>query len=206
MLIWQVVAWRCHEIKGLADAPAAGAREAGEKRAPGGPEGRVTPVRIDLEHRDEHEGALVHFGMRQDEASALATALQNQAENHDERVFAHVTLAEFLRWEPDDPLARSWQLIDGEPVAMAPGSDGHGAIQAELAALLRNHLLERGSSCRVGIGPGIVPKVRADRNYRVPDIGITCSPPSAGGRRRSAEAGGQLLAAHGARRVEVGGT
>jgi Uma2 family endonuclease len=27
--------------------------------------------------------------------------------------------------------------------------------------------------------PGIVPKLRGDRNFRIPDIGITCSPPFA---------------------------
>jgi Uma2 family endonuclease len=90
-----------------------------------------------------------------------------------------MTLAEFLTWEPGDPTVRSWQLIDGETVAMAPGSDAHGAIQAELAALLRNHLLDRRSPCRVVTEPGIVPKLRADRNYRIPDIGVTCAPPSA---------------------------
>ena len=93
---------------------------------------------------------------------------------------ARMTLSEFLQWEPADPTVRSWQLIDGEPVAMAmaPGSDAHGAIQAELAALLRNHLVQQGSSCRVATEPGIVPKLRADRNYRIPDIGVTCAPPS----------------------------
>jgi Uma2 family endonuclease len=90
-----------------------------------------------------------------------------------------MTLAEFLRWVPGDPSVRAWQLIDGEPVAMAPGNRVHGAIQAELAALLRNHLLEVGSPCQVATEPGIVPKLRANRNYRIPDIGVTCAPPSA---------------------------
>lgn len=26
--------------------------------------------------------------------------------------------------------------------------------------------------------PGIVPRVRANRNYRVADLGVTCAPPS----------------------------
>jgi len=89
-----------------------------------------------------------------------------------------MTLAEFLKWEPDDPAARSWQLIDGEPVAMAPGSRAHGAIQIEVGALLRNHLLERGSPCQVVSEAGVIPRLRADRNYRIPDIGVTCAPPS----------------------------
>lgn len=91
-----------------------------------------------------------------------------------------MTLTEFLAWDPGDPSGRTWQLIDGEPVAMAPGSDAHGSIQNELSALLRNHLLERRSPCRVVTEPGIVPRVRANRNFRVPDLGVTCAPPSQG--------------------------
>ncbi|HET7880471.1 MAG TPA: Uma2 family endonuclease, partial [Acetobacteraceae bacterium] len=88
-----------------------------------------------------------------------------------------MTLDEFLAWDPGDPGVRNWQLIDGEPVAMAPGSDAHGAIQSEVARLLGNHLLAQGRACRVVTEPGIVPRVRADWNYRVPHLGVT-SPPS----------------------------
>jgi Uma2 family endonuclease len=35
-----------------------------------------------------------------------------------------------------------------------------------------------GSPCRVITAPGIVPKVRANENFRVPDLGVTCVPPS----------------------------
>jgi Uma2 family endonuclease len=91
-----------------------------------------------------------------------------------------MTLDEFLSWDSGDRSGRSWQLIDGEPMAMAPGSDAHASLQAEIAAVLRNHLLEQGSPCRVATEPGIVPHVRANRNYRVPDIGLTCSGPTLG--------------------------
>jgi Uma2 family endonuclease len=91
---------------------------------------------------------------------------------------ARMTLTEFLDWDPGDRSGRTWQLIDGEPVAMAPGSETHGAIQNELGALLRNHLLGQRSPCRVLTEPGIVPRVRANRNFRVPDLGVTCAPPS----------------------------
>ena len=96
------------------------------------------------------------------------------------RAPARMTLSEFLSWDPGDPTGRTWQLIDGEPVAMAPGSETHGAIQGELIGLLRNDLIERRSPCRVIAEPGIVPRVRADRNYRVPDVGVTCATPSHG--------------------------
>jgi Uma2 family endonuclease len=91
---------------------------------------------------------------------------------------ARMTIAEFLAWNPKDLSVRSWQLIDGEPVAMAPATDAHGAILVEIGSLIGNHLLSRGSPGRVIAKPGIVPRVRSDRNYRVPDLGITCAAPS----------------------------
>lgn len=92
---------------------------------------------------------------------------------------ARMTLPEFLVWNPADPSGRTWQLLDGEPIAMAPGSETHAALQAEFARVLGNHLVEQGSPCRVLTDPGIVPRVRANRNYRVPDLAVTCAEPSA---------------------------
>jgi hypothetical protein len=94
------------------------------------------------------------------------------------RIPARMTLDEFLVWDADDRTGRRWQLIDGEPVLMAPASERHGAIQIELARLLANHLLAAGSPCRVIGEPGIVPRIRANENYRVPELGVTCAPPS----------------------------
>jgi Uma2 family endonuclease len=93
---------------------------------------------------------------------------------------ARMTLPEFLSWDAADPSAVGWQLIDGEPTAMAPGSETHAALQAEIGALLRNHLIEQGGPCRLLSQPGIVPRVRANRNFRIPDLGVTCAPPSQG--------------------------
>jgi Uma2 family endonuclease len=89
-----------------------------------------------------------------------------------------MTVAEFLTWDSGDPKVHAWQLIEGEPVAMAPASDKHGTIQWALGSLLWPHLTAPGSRCRAVIEPGIVPRGRSNRNYRVPDIGITCAPPS----------------------------
>jgi len=90
-------------------------------------------------------------------------------------VVARMTVTEFLAW-PADPTGRLWQLIDGEPVAMAPASQTHGTIQAAVGAILFNHLRATGSHCRVITAPGIVPRVRADWNVRVPDLAVSCSP------------------------------
>src|SRR5690242_14274455 len=89
-----------------------------------------------------------------------------------------MTVDEFIDWAARDRTGRRWQLMDGEPVAMAPGSETHGAIQSEVGALLRNHLLQEGSHCRVVSEPGVVPRVRANQNFRIPDLGVTCTPPS----------------------------
>jgi Uma2 family endonuclease len=86
-----------------------------------------------------------------------------------------MTTTEFLAWPPD-PTGRHFQLIDGEPVAMAPASRTHGAIQSEVGRLLGNHLRAQGSSCLVITAPGVVPRVRADWNVREPDLAVACSP------------------------------
>jgi Uma2 family endonuclease len=91
-----------------------------------------------------------------------------------------MTVAEFLSWDTDDPAVHAWQLIDGEPVAMAPASDNQGTIHAELGARLWAHPIVPGSRFRAVIKPGIVPRARSDRNYRIPAIGITRAPPSSG--------------------------
>jgi Uma2 family endonuclease len=91
-----------------------------------------------------------------------------------------MTVAEFLTWDSGDPTVHAWQLIDGEPVAMVPASDNHGTIQWALGSLLWPHLTAPGNRCRAVIEPGIVPRGRSDRNYWVPDIGITCAPPTDG--------------------------
>jgi len=92
---------------------------------------------------------------------------------------ARMTLAEFLNWTPADPTGAAYQLIDGEPVPMAPASRNHAALMGEVGGLLHAHLLEIASHCSVLIQPGIVPHVRADWNFRLPDLGVACSPPSA---------------------------
>jgi Uma2 family endonuclease len=89
-----------------------------------------------------------------------------------------MTVAEFLEWEPDDRSGALWQLRDGEPEMMAPASDPHGSIQARLVQPLGVHLDGRGGRCRVVLAPGVVPEERSEDNCLVPDLGITCAPPT----------------------------
>jgi Uma2 family endonuclease len=83
-------------------------------------------------------------------------------------------LPEFLAWDaPDGP---RWQLVDGQPLAMAPAARTPARIQSRLAALIDTHLTARHSACTVLTAPGVVPRVRSETNFRVPDLGVTCSP------------------------------
>jgi Uma2 family endonuclease len=91
-----------------------------------------------------------------------------------------MTVADFQAWQPEEHPERRWQLFDGEPVCMAPASENHGRIQGEAAFLLTAHLRERQPGCDVVVAPGVVPRLRSNSNHRIPDLGVTCSPPSGG--------------------------
>lgn len=83
-----------------------------------------------------------------------------------------MSVAEFLAWDPQD--GRLWQLVDGVPEAMAPASRTHGALQSEVCSLIRNHLAEHARACSVITTPGIIPRVQASHNVRIPDLAVTC--------------------------------
>ena len=84
-----------------------------------------------------------------------------------------MTVTEFLAW--DAPGETRWQLMDGVPAAMAPTSRTHGSLQLELGSLIRNHLANTGSPCVAVAAPGIVPRVLASENFRIPDLAVTCT-------------------------------
>ena len=65
-----------------------------------------------------------------------------------------MTVAQFLDW-PGDGSGRTFQLIDGELLAMSPGSATHATIQANLARLIGNVLVASGTGCRIGTEPGV---------------------------------------------------
>lgn len=85
-----------------------------------------------------------------------------------------LTVERFLDWCQDD--GQRWQLIDGEPAAMPLCPIVHGLLHAEASARLANHLLARGSLGVAVAFPGVVPHVRAERNLRIADIGVTFAP------------------------------
>ncbi len=96
------------------------------------------------------------------------------------KIPARMTVAEFFDWCPEDE--QLWQLVDGEPVAMAPASTTHGLIQNEIGRLLGNHLADRNHPCRVVTTPGVTPHVEKTHNMRVPDLAVTCAPTDEDGR------------------------
>lgn len=89
------------------------------------------------------------------------------------KIPVRMTVAEFLAWNP--PSTQLWQLVDGEPQAMAPANRTHGAIQNELGSLIRNHLAECSSPCSVVTAPGVIPRVQSETNLRIPDLAVICS-------------------------------
>ncbi len=90
-----------------------------------------------------------------------------------------MTVAEFLDW-PGDGTEDKHQLVDGEIRAMAPASVTHGLIQASIARIIGNHL--NGTRCHIVAAPGVIPRVRALRNMRVPDLAVNCLPDALGQR------------------------
>src|SRR5579871_154600 len=89
-----------------------------------------------------------------------------------------MTVADFLAWEPPSRSGALWQLRDGEPELMAPASDRHGSIETELAYLITTHLRATNRPCRIVAAPGVVPAERSEDNCLVPDLGVTCTPPT----------------------------
>ena len=85
-----------------------------------------------------------------------------------------MSAADFLDWEPGDGLR--YELVDGEPRAMAPAGTIHAFLQNELGRLIGNHLRERGSDCEALANPGVIPHLLSAHNIRVPDLAVTCAP------------------------------
>lgn len=96
-----------------------------------------------------------------------------------------MSVEEFLNWEPADGLR--YELVDGEPRAMAPAGAVHGFLQNQLGRLIGNHLRERGSSLEALANPGIIPHLLSAHNVRIPALAVTCSPRSTRASRSPAD-------------------
>lgn len=85
-----------------------------------------------------------------------------------------MSLTEFLVWDAPGPLR--WQLVEGVPEAMAPAAFAHARIQAQLAMLIQTHLNATRPSCVVLANPGVLLSEDDQRNFRIPNLGVTCAP------------------------------
>lgn len=86
-----------------------------------------------------------------------------------------ITVEEFLKW-PGDGTGRLAELVDGVIRLQDPASDAHGTIQANLTYLVAGHLRQARPNCRIVANPGIRPRLRANWNWRIPELGVTCTP------------------------------
>lgn len=85
-----------------------------------------------------------------------------------------MSVEEFLNWDSGD--ARRYELVDGEPRAMAPANRTHGILQGRMATLINNHLDREKRPCSLVIEPGVLPRLLSEHNVRVPDLAVTCTP------------------------------
>ena len=87
-----------------------------------------------------------------------------------------MTVAEFLRWE--DGTDTRYELLAGQPMAIAPPAPPHGFLAARLCARIEGALQSR-RPCMVQIEAGIARPDRDDTCY-VADLAVTCKPPRSG--------------------------
>ena len=88
---------------------------------------------------------------------------------------ARMTVEAFLAL-PGDGTGRIFELVHGEIRAQDAASDAHGSIQQRLGIILGNHIDANRPGCRVVANPGIKPRLLAKWNYRIPELGVTCTP------------------------------
>ena len=91
----------------------------------------------------------------------------------------HMTADQFMDWDGGGHLGKL-ELVHGEVRAMSPASTKHGTLQADFAKRLSNHLDVPGGRCRVLTEPAVQARIRAKKNMRIPDLGVTCTPDAAG--------------------------
>lgn len=73
------------------------------------------------------------------------------------------------RWHAEQP--DRWELIEGVPVMMAPGSNNHSLIKGNIYRHLAVQLA--GQPCRAFVDG---PEIKADSFSAIPDVVVTCSP------------------------------
>ncbi|MGE0699446.1 MAG: Uma2 family endonuclease [Hyphomicrobiaceae bacterium] len=88
-----------------------------------------------------------------------------------------MTVEEFFAWGGGGH-AGKLELVDGVVRAMAPASATHALMQGNIVAAIHAHLRASGGRCRVAPEAPVRPALGHGINARVPDIAVTCAPPS----------------------------
>ena len=103
-----------------------------------------------------------------------------------ERARRLMSATEFLAW--DDGTDTRYELIDGVPVAMAPGGVNHAQIASNVHRLLDNAVRDR-RPCRAVQGGGLRLQEGPPGRVYIPDVLMTCEPIEAKQRLRGGAAG-----------------
>jgi Uma2 family endonuclease len=88
---------------------------------------------------------------------------------------ARMTADEFLAWAEARPEGRRWELVAGEPVAMAPERSVHALVKAEVWLALREAIRAAGLPCTAY--PDGMAVVIDERTVYEPDALVRCGPP-----------------------------
>jgi Uma2 family endonuclease len=97
------------------------------------------------------------------------------------RTRRRLSVSEFMAWSETRPDEERWELLDGEPVLIAPAAERHQVIVSNMISALRPAAAERG--CRVLPGMGILNGERDDF-APIPDVVVRCGPLSRDGYAR----------------------
>lgn len=90
----------------------------------------------------------------------------------------HLSVADFIEMIRPFPDEERWELLAGEPFLMAPQTERHQTVVANLMASLRSLAVPRG--CRALPGLGLL-NDEIDDYAPIPDVVVRCGPPVQGG-------------------------
>jgi Uma2 family endonuclease len=85
---------------------------------------------------------------------------------------ARMTVEVFLDWLDEQPEGRRYELVDGEPVAMAPERVAHARLKAAIWAELRDGIRARGLPCEA-LPDGMTVRIDQHNAYE-PDAVVQC--------------------------------
>ena len=86
-----------------------------------------------------------------------------------------MTAAEFLRWTSELPEGERYELVAGEPVAMAPERNRHNLVKTDCLLSLRQAVRTAKLGCTV-LGDGATVETD-DSNVYEPDVTVQCGKP-----------------------------